>query len=643
MPKWDEKNRPVGYVLGVTPGFAKFEQGEAALTYMGLARKITKAARLGFEFAEIDFEELSEMFEPEIAKQVDMIKRVQKIEVGLHLPVAMDLCLAHSYLWHQNHEQLVYGTVAGAERMKAKFILFHTSSAARPAITSDIGRETGRSKMCAWNGMNLGDFIDKEGLRDWFMAKFIQVLFSAMGVAGDPDIISYYDDMSINKGLGFKTASDYAEKRYQEIIREATMHIANREILRHRQEVAELRKRLEDPTLSPLHKIQIEQAIAALEGDIEAIKMHGIGDYTRHWEEIKKTLRQKGLYEEFKKYNRVSQYIEHTDFNNVFNYWRIHGSEGEEHVAYHVVAKWMFLKKDKMWTSIVTDNRDPDKTIHEADTSLEKTTKLINTIKAIVTAVAGKYIEGHMTTAAKDIGVPVDKDGNFDQHAEEHKAVLEYCKDKKLHIFLETNMPGGYGEGGAPPGELRIIKATDHVNIVKAIDPENLSYCMDFEHLLTNYVDPEKEAKDLEEGQLGKYIRCLHINAPRPVKGAHGPIEPLSNDVYLIYRYIYQLRKAGVKDAYWIWEMGSHGVRESAIAFRRIQQELLKNTDPKNLPPEFFGIDKNFEAQQMIAIREHAYEPLKGMLMVPEEEHGILGTAAIERGKAAEWRREQYK
>lgn len=216
----------------------------------------------------------------------------------------------------------------------------------------------------------------------------------------------------------------------------------------------------------------------------------------------------------------------------------------------------------------------------------------------------------------------------------------DYAKKNNVHIFLETNMPSEGAEG-----KLRIIKATDHIKIAKALDPEHISYCLDTEHLTTNFISPEEEAEKIRKEMPGdgKYIRCLHVNAPRPIPGAHAPIELLSNDMYILYRTIYKLREAGMNNTYIIWEMGSYGVKQSAIVYRRIIDALKKDINPEELPPEFFGIDKNFEAAQNIAIREHAFEPLQGLLSVPEETHGFLSKAAVEKGKGAEWKKEELK
>ncbi len=681
MPEWDDRNRPKGYIISVTPGFAQYGQGDERLIYMGLARKITKAARLGFEFAEIDFEALSEMFEPEIAQQVATIKERQGLEVGLHLPVSMDLCLAGAYQWKFMHQQLKFGAVAAAERMKSKFILFHTSSMARPAISAGVGERTGPIKMAAWNGINLGNWIENESkngkfdLEDWFLARFIDVMFRAMGTAGDPGVISFLaEEIAIEKKKNFKFAEKFARSELQKIHNSLVAPKLNtlraeaenkrQEATNKFQQAGQLQRDAEaaraignEAEFNRLMQMAQKLALEANSLNKEAASMEDS-------ENVERTIREalvdnswdgKNALARYRQLRGVISYLDHYNFNEIYRYWTTQGSECEESVAYHVIAKWMFKNKDKLYKDIVTaDTRDPDEIIYDANTKPHPKSSIPEAVKQIITAVAAKYIEGHLKAKdPEEYGVEVDEKGRFTRNAvkrKDFKSVLEYCENHKVHIFIETNMPGtqeAEHRGGAPPGELRIIKATDHIKIVKYIDKENLSYCMDFEHLLTNYVDPEEEAEELLNNKEmkgdAKYIRCLHTNAPRPVAGAHGPIFPISNDMYILYRYLHKLRKAGCKDAYIIWEMGSYGVRESAIAYRRLVHELMKETDPEKLPPEFFGIDETFRAFQNTAIREHAWDPLEGMLQIPEETHTFLSKAAVDKGKADVWKKERFR
>ena len=191
------------------------------------------------------------------------------------------------------------------------------------------------------------------------------------------------------------------------------------------------------------------------------------------------------------------------------------------------------------------------------------------------------------------------------------------------------------------------MSASDHIRLVNLLDGgEYVSYTMDFEHLMDNFIDPGIDINKMNiegEEDPAKYITMLHINAPRPIMGAHAPLDLITHDQYLLYVWMYALLQKGMKNAYIIWEMGSYGSRESAIAFRRLVKCLEENTPPNKLPKEFYGLDETFEAQQHVAIREHAYDPLEGVIAIPEETHTILSTAAKDKGKLAEWARERFR
>jgi len=617
---WDKTNKPIGYIIGVSPGFASMEPSvENRLRYMGMARKITKAARLGFEFAMIDFEELGEAYEPEIARQIRTIREAQNIEIGIHLPVAIDLCIAYAFEWRYFQDQLKIGARAARDG-KAKFILFHSSSHMRPNITAAfLGRREAPGKLVGPDGTNFGNWIIKNGMKDWFMAKFIRVMFSAMGVAGDPAVIDYFEEKE-----SFSKAKKYAENAYRRgaAIRE--------------EELMKIRARVD-----VLERIRRDEELGGRKMTPEEIKEYQMllleyKEKSTYEYLIKKVAEVINSSEEHaRRCISVAEYTIRYDFDAIFNYWLRQGSEGEEYVAYLTVAEHMFRNNDKLWSAVSKVKRSPYMFARESSKKLGALTMAeLDKLKSIVTAVAAKYIEGHLFTKAEQYAVK--ENGKY-------KSVYDFCKDNKMIIYIETAMP----EKGAE-GELRIIKATDQVKICKAIDGGNIiNYCIDFEHLLTNLIDPIKEAEELLKNQPGdgKYITCLHTNAPRPIMGAHAPLERFSYDLYIIYKWIYTLRKAGMKNSYIILEMGSYGVKQSAIAFRNIVNELLKDppTKPEDLPKEFFGIDKEFEAREMIAMREHAFDPLKGVMAIPEEEWTMVGRRAAERGRAAEWERRKYR
>jgi hypothetical protein len=83
-------------------------------------------------------------------------------------------------------------------------------------------------------------------------------------------------------------------------------------------------------------------------------------------------------------------------------------------------------------------------------------------------------------------------------------------------------------------------------------------------------------------------------------------------------------------------------------ALKIMAEHLEKDIPPERLPPEFFGIvtgEIASEERQLAIIREHARDPLKGLISVPEEEYTFLSRAALEKpGVTPEkWKKEELR
>jgi|GEM_PF-1080824 len=683
--RWSPSNHPVGYILGVSPGFSQMGQGEERLINMGLARKIVKAARLGFDFTEIDYEALSEMYEPYVDKLIKHVKEVQNMEVGLHLPVKVDLCIANAFEWKEMHEILRKGAYSAREVVGAKFFLFHTSSRIRPHVTFTVGHQEASVQQNSFSGMNLGQWMDevdngkfkdpKTGntiktqnrISDWFKAMFTKVLYHMMGMAGDVGVLTF-----LEKYGSFEKGVEAAASRMEELQQKAWEDNAKREM------ISLLRSRIEQlaATRNPNMQTEINHLVSLIDhiekeplekelnlGDYERAKGRTIAKWLNNGKPPEESIGK--LDKKFKEWSiceDVKNNAIRIDFDKVFDFWVTKGSECEEQIAYRVVAKFMYWTKDPLWKDIVGDY-DPDIIIKCADLGKsqydkdvftksditeglqhaekdkeageKKKTTIDDLVKKLITAVACKYIEGHLYVSGDLFGMAAE----FPEFKHlKDESVYNYTKDAKMMIFIETSMPPEGQEG-----ELRIMSAHDHVELVKHLDKGEITgYTMDFEHLTVNFVRVTDDIKSLKEGDA-KYIKMMHINAPRPIIGAHAPIPLMSHDMFVIYEWLFDLRKKGMKNAYFIWEMGGFGIDQSAIAFRNMVIELAKDTGPKDLPKEFYGLDDTLWAAQHHAIRNHGLDPLKGMIMVPEIDHGVLSKAAHEKGKAKEWEEEKYK
>ncbi len=805
--RWDKHNRPIGYIIGVTPGFASFRQGEERMTLSGITRKIMFGARQGFDFVEVDFESIAEAYEHGLAEQVKRVVETQgpNFGFGIHGPVtgriALDLGVANASDWEMHHRNL-QRTALAAKKTGAKFILFHTSHNPRPGIVYYLRTHEYRVPQYSFTGQNLaewmkqvddGKFVDPGTgkkvnlgdfkLVDWFKARFIRVLFNMMGLAGEPSVISLMATGIIEEANGdvkkiydeasFKECFEYVSKKLEEItlekwpetramaLKEITERIArvNEEMERLEKEllplellkrgaevrekrdsmahqIARMREELEAlwRSIAMLRKEGNESAAAELESrakqledriktlteefreldqelkDIETAKAKRIAAEKKPyydslirekenlliWEYRIKNCEHKyenieeliytipivrrnfnrvlndgqdpredpthlsPLYKEFQLYQSVYEYLQRFDFDKVFLFWKEQGSEAEENVSYQVIAKYMSKTRDFLWKEIVEKEAgcvvDPDKAIDLANRGDEvypgakiPVTKII---ELIITAVACKYIQGHLLVKSEQWNMGSLPELSYEtrdggkrvlkeiSEKEAKMSVYEFCKENKIHIFVETEQPSEGLEG-----KLRIMHAHHHVALVKSIENgEYISYTMDFEHLTTNLIDPiEDVVSNLGKGD-GKYVRMLHVNAPKPYGGLHGQIQLFSLDMYVLYKWMWELRQKGMKNAYMIWEWGAAGPpEESAPALRKMIRMLEKDVPPDKLPPEFYGMGPEFEAQQYQAIFMHAMDPIEGLITFPEHTYSFFGERAKTMGRLSQWLRNRFR
>jgi len=282
---------------------------------------------------------------------------------------------------------------------------------------------------------------------------------------------------------------------------------------------------------------------------------------------------------------------------------------GAEKTSYTLIAKWMQLNKDYLWESIVGKKIEDEKFDSKS--------------KEWVPAVAAKYIWGHFN--------PKDTDTYKDP-----KPLLQKYG---IYFVFETQM----GSSGVE-GLFRLMRPRDMAFLCKAIGSSWVAVCFDFEHVLSQNIEPKKEIESIPYG-LASYIKVCHLGWPTPHVPAHMPI-PIGSEAHMyLYDVLFDLRKKGMKDAWFIYERASAGRETTILAMRMLKKFLEKDVLPKQLPLEFFGMDPKGPdiKRQEVTIREHFMDPIKGMLVVPEEEYTFLSKAAAEKGKAEIWKKEQFR
>ncbi len=347
----------------------------------------------------------------------------------------------------------------------------------------------------------------------------------------------------------------------------------------------------------------LEWAIEAIEKNI--IKATHLQGYVRwHYERLRSEIKDKELTPE-----KQNEILKEAYKKALFDFVDSNELEyGAERIAYIIIAKWMQKNNDPLWKDIVGKKISDN--------------KLIEKHKDWVPAVSSKYIWGH-----------------FNPKNNRYKDPKPLLKKYKIYFVFEAQM----GAAGLE-GLYRLTRPRDMIFLCKSIGSKWVGVCFDFEHVLSQNIDPKKEIESIPYG-LASHIKVCHLGWPTPHAPAHMPIPVGSEAQIYLYERLFELRKKGFKDGYLIFERAAAGRGTTIIALRLIKHFLERDVPPKDLPLEFFGLDKKGPdiKKQEVIIKEHSLDPLKGMLVVPEEEYTFLSKAATEKGKAEVWKKEKFR
>lgn len=318
----------------------------------------------------------------------------------------------------------------------------------------------------------------------------------------------------------------------------------------------------------------------------------------------------------------ITEEVKQQIFNEVREFFKkelkifvttVEPTTGPERIAYYIIAKWMMMEKHPLWMSIVGRIlKDEELPALAGDPE-----------KSWVPAVAAMYFSGHFNPRQKQFKDP--------------KPLLDKYK---MYFVIETPMAGHGIEG-----LLRLAHPLHFYHLAKNIGSKWVTVAFDSEHLLGSNINP-LEAADSFPANGGELVRVIHMGYPTPHQPAHMGIAVGSEAQRYLYEMLFKLRKKGFKDGYLIFERAAEAtIKQSILAIRLIVEQLEKDVPPDQLPEEFYGMPKGGPSfvRQEVSIREHALDPLKGLLSIPEEEWSFLGAAAREKGKAEEWKKEKYK
>jgi len=558
----------------------------------GQYKKAQYAITKGVEFVQIDLESISEFQEPDLETNMERIRRLG-IRYGLHAETPafggrelphLDSAIDLDY--ERGHRRLLI-VLEEAGKLKYEYVLMH-SSESTPFLL--LGRELQPTDLVDPWGRSFETFIyEQGGTKDFKKNWILNWLW---------DKNQHYVWIDI---MGQTPAAIITEAQ-----QERRLHLQQ----------------------------QKELTLAAGKREAESFTEEQIQLIFKQVEE---------LYE-FELKNRFMQHIKSKSLHY-----------GPERTAYYIIAKWMEVNNDPLWEDMIeksieyyskADGKTKDEWLD--DKKIEKVNgkwsienekfRLEN--RLWVPSVSAKYIWGHFNQ---------DKcpDKDWKRYEDPKKIIKDY--DYKIPFLFETPMAStGIEE------YLRFPNPIQMYYLVKEIGFDYSGLAIDIEHMLMCNLDVELSF-DLLPDDGGKYVRVVHVGWPTALGPAHIPLPLGSEQQMYLYKMYYKLRQKGFgknnKDYYIIFERGGGAdpIQQSILAIRKIVEFLEKDINPGELlaHPEFFGVQvgqiASYQRQREI-IEDHGRDPLKGLIIGPEEKHTFLGKGATEKGKRPEeWDKEELR
>ncbi len=547
---------------------------------LGLSSKAGFIATAGVTFNQIDLETVAEFLEPKVQQNLIRIKKELGLKIGMHAEIGHMAALESAERRIWDQAHLrLVRTVKNAVDMGIVYINIHTSST---------------------------------GILQFNEARIRPFGFQYQVVAPNGKPFWMFADKS-------KAAKDYIKS----IITEGHMAQTISREKDFRDKVKKLeeaynneRKRKVDQAIKELHEnprykeLPPEQQRMHENSAVEKAQNEAYEDYTRRMHDLQRNAEE--FYDSWKK-SEFSRYI----------------LEAGEIDAYMTVANDMHTNGDSLWTNIVGPMK-PGQAYTDKEYEFNA-------------AVASKYIEGHITV----------KDNVENKNWLDGMSVLEYVNKHGLIICFELPEV----EQGPEQGEAlyRLYDPRHTQWLIRKVNSPQIKLCIDFEHMLAQHLDPYKVIPDLPN-DFGKLIYLFHLGEPKPYWGkAHIPIPLGSQAQEVIYEWLYMLRKKGFKDGILIFERGSgrgggkttfEVFEHSVLALRQIADNLEQDIPPKELPLTFYGISEKNDAvykRELVTMREHAWDPLEGVLSVAEEKHTFLSGSAVAKQKGQEWEKRKFR
>lgn len=572
------------YKLGFSTGWWTASGRSPEL--VGLGAKMGYGVFFGVDVLQIDLETIQEFNEPNVDYQIKKVKQDLGLDVGIHALINEQDALetADRKFWEISHRNAVV-TIRKAVDHGLSFVNFHLSLNPQLIMRESQLRPFGHTyQVVGPDGYplyKLGDRYSqtKEEIKQWLPRQTF----------ADADVLDKAEKRET------EDAKKKAEKDLQNWLK-------GDEFSKRKKEISDYVKSI------GAGKKEADQAI---NNEIERARQQFIQARLR--EASERFREDKNFQYELWKESQLARYF----------------IEAGEIGAYLIVAHHMWTQREPLWMNIVGDKspRYAYENLHQKFNA----------------AVAAFYLKGHLTI----------KNDPFDFNKKHlgGMSIVEFANKNKIRLTFEVPHVGN--PGAAEEGKYRLFDPRDSQYFIRDIGSPYIGLCIDIEHMLSQGLNPGEVFTDSKLfGDFGSMVHVIHVGKPIGYGGtAHIPIPMGSLAQEALYEWLYLLRKRGFKSGYIIYERGGGDtplkvVEQSIHAIRLIGEYLEQGIDPKELPEKFYGMSEMNDdryKQQLVAVRDHAWDPLKGLVIIPEEEHTFLSRAAVEKGKAEEWKRAKFR
>ncbi len=325
--------------------------------------------------------------------------------------------------------------------------------------------------------------------------------------------------------------------------------------------------------------------------------------------------------------------------------------------GYMIMAHYLFYTKDPLWVEMARMykiNVDYGNKLW-VDEAWEKAEKENDRwFKEFFYAACGaKFLEGHTKKLLEWMNTKLKKGIEAEPLSE---TFTKEDKERMLKTLREVNIVYESPDARDPShAGLFILWSPRQVYaavkmIRQTLKTEKVWMLMDYEHVATQGIDPVVDMREVMKlaPDFGKYVYSVHCNPPNPLH----PMDPIEIGDVRVYNLLWMLRQTGfgkVGERYLIFERGgAKDPFERSVEMLKLCVKYLEmDMPPEKLPPEFFGVEGpttgNIIRQGQI-VKDHAWEPLKDLLEMPEEEWTFLSQAAVRKGKRPEvWKRAEFR